>query len=343
MHVTESMNAATTTTTTTNDDTYSKTAIPYYAFVSSADRAREPPTIPEHPLPSDSSIVLPSPESSPEDIVRKRPDELPVTTSTVGISQSSKRARKIFISLLSALSGLVEGSSFQKFGFFPNIMTGNTVRCLSALAEGNIPQASFYAALVISYTVGASLFKFVLEFCSPGTKSPTNNNNHSKSPTNMVSRFLRHPLRASAWIALPFFVAADIFSGVFKNAMMVPLALGYGLVNAAALHYAGGVVTNLITGHWTKWGLGFTERLLFLQNPECCADGQGNKQDDAWSKSSHVLVPFCLSTLFSSWLYQTLNQLPEGSWFYQIPMPMGSLCGLAYFLMFVWYSRQEEY
>lgn len=71
------------------------------------------------------------------------------------------------------------------------------------------------------------------------------------------------------WVARVAFVLFGVSNlmGLQRDMwrLIPPLALGFGMINAATVD-ALGAVTNAVTGHWTKIGVGMAERALFNKN-----------------------------------------------------------------------------
>jgi len=204
------------------------------------------------------------------------------------------------------------------------MMTGNTVRCMDALAGKRLAEVSHYSSLVLSYLLGGALYSTLKQITGSQPKETSMN---------------QTPLLV--WVgrlALGLLVVSDLFGNgtkLFANSVatvarmlqMPTLACAFGMINAAA-NEATGTVTNAITGHYTKIGVGSIEE-WFLPG--------SNK---AWSTSvkaaSVFLSSLVLTNLLSTWLEATHPVLL--SW---LP-PMGIGLGTMYFGLLHWYSRQSR-
>ena len=134
----------------------------------------------------------------------------------------------IFLYAVAAISGLSNVLCFYSYGFYANMMTGNTIRSVLALAEGRFQDSLFYATVVTCYTFGTALRPWLSSRFQPQI-------------TPAVMFFL--------------FVLADVTGFAFQipRASPVLLAMAFGLTNAVSLSN-NNVVAYAATGHWTKIG-----------------------------------------------------------------------------------------
>ena len=203
---------------------------------------------------------------------------------------------------LVALTGITEGICYRRFGFFPNMMTGNTVRCMDALAD-----MALLGSMILSYISGGALFQLIPKAAEKG-----------KSYSHL------------AWVAgIALFVLglSDFVAVTFDRWRMPLLAIGFGLINAAANDSVGSV-TNAVTGHWTKIGLGTAERLVFP-----------DQKSKDWTKSIKVVGTFMVSIFTTTITYKWLETQP--SILSRLP-PLGTSLGFAYAMLFCWYSQTRS-
>jgi len=177
---------------------------------------------------------LPGPQTQPETDTAPQHDDESTTTKYNKLSLSKTN----FTFLLSFLSGSYEAISLIRYKCFANMMTGNTVRCWGALCQGATTEGCLYASMILSYVLGGSLYR-ILE------KSQSNNS----SGRSLTTR------RLVLCISSSLFLLSDAI-GRWRDLSRLPvMALSFGLLNAAA-NVVTGTVTNAVTGHWTKVGVG---------------------------------------------------------------------------------------
>lgn len=64
------------------------------------------------------------------------------------VQQQQERSKTIFAVALAVISGALDVICFQRFGCFAHLMTGNTVKCLTAASEMRWAEVLFYAAMI---------------------------------------------------------------------------------------------------------------------------------------------------------------------------------------------------
>ena len=161
-----------------------------------------------------------------------------------------KRVKHKFTLTLMAITGIQEAICMRRFGSMPTMMTGNTIRGIVALTEMDWTAAAISGSCVVSYITGGALFKSISIILSDQKK-------------NDDSTAVRH-LPIVSKVAMCLFVIADIMHYLTKSkCMLLPaMSIAYGMINTAALHETG-AVTNAITGHYSTFGLGFAEHVMF--------------------------------------------------------------------------------
>jgi uncharacterized membrane protein YoaK (UPF0700 family) len=240
------------------------------------------------------------------------------TKSSLSPTPTQKKQSLFMISLL-IMSGITEGICFRRFKCFPNMMTGNTVRCMDALADWNLGMVGLYGSMIVSYVTGGALFR-VLEY---GTRQTY----HLQASNYLLVWVAR--------VSLVLFCLSDLI-GVHRDLWRLPfLALGCGLINAAANDTVG-TVTNAVTGHWTKIGLGTGEGLLLPSlSKENVAVNSRNS-----SSSVKGVSAFVVSLLGTNVVYRWLERTQP--WLLSRLPPLGTSLGVSYALLFGWYSRSSQ-
>jgi uncharacterized membrane protein YoaK (UPF0700 family) len=216
-----------------------------------------------------------------------------------------KKRKNTFIYLLAFVSGMADVACFKRFGFYASMMTGNTIRVGSAIVDLRWEEALFFGTVIVSYSFGASLLRGI----SIQTK---------KLDTE------RHTLLSVAPVALVIFCSADFVASAFPRAFPPILAIGFGLINAAAVD-ATKVVTNAVSGHCMNVGLGLADAVL-LQPP-----------GKAMKTSFRVLVSFLASIIVSSAGHHWLTLNP----WVKLP-PVGASFGVLYAALLIWYATSLQ-
>jgi uncharacterized membrane protein YoaK (UPF0700 family) len=239
--------------------------------------------------------------------------ELVATTKLSSMSMDTKK--NLFIFALLTLTGISEAICFRRFGCFPNMMTGNTVRSMTFLADLEFEKALFHAALIASYVAGGGLFT-IMDVIS------------NKKTNNELQKDSKSTLPLVAGVGLVLFCGSDVLNKLMVNARagLPILALGYGMINAATLNVVG-TVTNAITGHWTKVGLGVGD---YLVDP---------KQKGAFPTiSAGCVLAFCLSVVSTGIVFNRIVARP--TLLARMP-PFGTSFGLLYAILLIWYSNTK--
>ena len=130
------------------------------------------------------------------------------------------------------MSGWADATTFLRFDCFANMMTGNYVRMASALAETRWLDATWLALVIVQYICGIGLFR----------ASDLLRQRHR------ITFLGRYSIAAPVVLAL--FTMVDLFDRMMPSSRwaMLPLSLGFGVVNAISSD-ATGSVTCMVTGH----------------------------------------------------------------------------------------------
>lgn len=290
--------------------------------------------------PSASAAKLETPEGPMPSI----PDVLP-----------TKAEKTLLVYSLMAITGSVEAICFQTFECFPNMMTGNTVRMLTALVDMQWRYLAWYGSMVIAYVFGSSFYRIVdMRTKEQEAKIHITDKAVEQSGVDNASSVRGagrnfSTLDKVAAISILIFSLSDLLSKFFTSAAnghfslrqifkvrpdrhwRLPLmALGFGFVNAAGTE-ACGAVTNAVTGHWAKIGLGMAESML----------SSSPKSREAARTSIIGISSFSVSLFVTTFTIRWLNAHAPGI-ISRLP-PMGFSFGLLYAGIFAWYSNRQRH
>jgi uncharacterized membrane protein YoaK (UPF0700 family) len=257
----------------------------------------------------------------PDNSLSSKISKNPPSRATVSSKKLSNKT--IFTLALVMLAGITEGICYRRFRCFPTMMTGNTIRGLDALADWDVSTAMMHGRLILAYVAGGALFKF-LDVLYQQRQQEKENAVGSSSSTLSSNNLL---LVWVARVAFVLFGVSDLMGCKRDMWRLPPLALGFGMINAATMDVLG-VVTNAVTGHWTKIGVGMAERALLK------SDTNNNK---GYRTSLQTVGTFVSSMLVTNLVYRWLET--------QAPMllsrlpPLGMSLGVLYTSLLTWYSR----
>lgn len=228
------------------------------------------------------------------------------------------RRKAIFAVSLAVLSGVMDVICFQRFGCFAHLMTGNTFKCVTAATESRWRETAFLAAMVASYTAGASGYRLV----DIVTEKLRQTKRHKKF-------ILPSAFSLLSVILLPVFGLSDVLCRIWHlptSILAFSWAFGSGMVNASTLNSMG-IVTNAVTGHWNKVGVAFADQALL------------GEQNGALSMSRNVITATVLSICATN---LTVKALVDKARLTSLLPPVGLVIGLVYFYLFRWYGQSEE-
>ena len=258
-----------------------------------------------------------------------------ITTSTT--------SKTIFILCLLIISGIMESIGNRRFGCHPNMMTGNTVKCMDALSLNNFDTVLKLSTMIANYVAGSFVYGIIKHSISVTFRIPI---------LVCVARFSFFCFVLSDMIVRGYFVSSSSKSSSSKPATTTTtgtttttttntqgyqskineilrlgvMSLSFGLLNASANAQVG-MVTNAVTKHWTDFGLGTTEMILL-----------GDVSNAAWSTSGVGVLVFLLALYATNVAQCKLEYLPE----YKSKLPpLGTTLGIMYYLLFTWYSSQQ--
>jgi uncharacterized membrane protein YoaK (UPF0700 family) len=178
------------------------------------------------------------------------------------------------------------------------------------LVDGNYTSCVRLASMILLYAAGSGYFNWIQQTRKQATKDRSNN------PSPAVAAQSASLLTSIAPRALVLFVLADILSARCSHKLFLPtVSLAFGLVNAAAQDTTG-IVTNAVTGHIQKIGIG------------AVAAWQGQDKQNLNYQSLYFCTLFCASLIVGS-------IVREQQW---IALPLGTSFGVIYASLFVWYG-----
>jgi hypothetical protein len=269
----------------------------------------------------------------------------------------SQRRRTGLLLSLGAVSGLAHVLCSFKYEYYANMMTGNTIRGTLAASRGDANQAMFFGAVVLSYLLGASIYRALdLFLLHQSSDVSTSAQDAAADPY-----FDRHKLRNLSWtwpISLAIFCSSDVayrwmgrrFSAKVSKTIMLrlsSLAIGFGMVNAAAQDSLN-TVTNAATGHITRLGVGVADRALLWRvgcaereakfgsevfRPVSPVVAAARSSADATSTSGQFLAVL-LSSLVMSSIACRRRWIPLD----ELDPALGALFGILYATLLFWYT-----
>lgn len=184
------------------------------------------------------------------------------------------------------------------------------IRGALALEDLRYKDSLLLAAIVASYMVGSGLFRAIdlkQQQNAAATKTTT--------------------LRALIPVATVTFVLADVAGMINSLGLPVVLAAGFGIINGGTM-ISFGAITNAVSGHITKIGMGFAD---------LCMTG---KCSEASRTSAAFFAMFVASIVTSSAAYTWVVARP--GWVSKMP-PAGCTFGLVYAAIFWWYTRASPF
>eukprot|EP00977_Amphora_coffeiformis_P029922 scaffold43532_cov191-Amphora_coffeaeformis.AAC.4 len=227
-----------------------------------------------------------------------------------------ERRKTTFAVSLAAVSGVLDVVCVRKFGCFAHLMTGNTVKCLTAATELKWKEASFYAAMVASYVLGAAGYRLV-----DTLHTKRQQDRKGVAATKNVSTIYH-----LSFILLPVFAISDVLVRLLHwpaSTVAMLWAFGGGVVNASTMNVLG-IVTNAVTGHWNRLGISLIDYLA------------SGKQKDAVKTTYKVLTATALCVCGTTSLTKFVAKR------YGFAPPMGLVIGMLYFALFRWYGENPS-
>jgi uncharacterized membrane protein YoaK (UPF0700 family) len=265
------------------------------------------------------------------------------------LARQQKRKR-ILTSGLLFLSGMAESICFRKFGLYPTMMTGNTVKCITALSDFQWTTAGSIGMYILCYSLGGTLNRFLDLWAAQRRQ---HNHQIASLKENLPSSSLSSSpsARNLPWVArlaLVLFVCADFMACKIQQgiAVLPVMSLAFGLINAAALDELG-CATNAVTGHCTTMGLGFAEHVLFTSWPftshtlksrsSDMSPGANKSSKEKFITSLQGTTAFVLSVFLTGVVYRWVTA--QGPSITGLLPPLGTSFGLAYLALMTWYVQ----
>jgi len=133
------------------------------------------------------------------------------------------------------------------------MMTGNMVSLASALGDWRLADAVRMSSLLVCFTFGCILYRtLVLVHGKAYYTQPQLHDNYRRPDAAARAGVLPLILALFSSSDVLFSYAAFFTSETSRKLAALPLALGFGLVNCAAMDAMGGTVTYAMTGHVQK-------------------------------------------------------------------------------------------
>ena len=125
-------------------------------------------------------------------------------------------------------AGLADVTLLRKYGAFPTMMTGNTMKLTEAALFRRWADVSYFAAVIVAYAAGTAVYRRAMK----------------ASPT--------HPARACAPVVLALFALSDVLNGASERRwVMLLLSSAFGMINSVSIE-GQRTITNMLTGHMHK-------------------------------------------------------------------------------------------
>lgn len=275
----------------------------------------------------------------------------PVSSSSLLAVVARQQKRKRFLtSGFLVLSGMAESICFRKFGLYPTMMTGNTIKCMTALSDFQWTTAGSIGIYILCYFLGGTVYRFLDLWAAQlqQQKSVASVKDRPPSSSTLSSSSARNLPRV-ARLALVLFVCADVMAYKMQKgiAALPVMSLTYGLINAAALEEVG-CATNAVTGHCTTLGLGFAEHVLFTSWPFTSNNTKSRSNDlstvanknskEKFLTSVQGTSAFVVSVFVTGLAYRWV--VAQGPRIAGLLPPLGTSFGLAYLALMTWYVQQ---
>mmetsp|Transcript_35266 Transcript_35266/g.42543 ORF Transcript_35266/g.42543 Transcript_35266/m.42543 type:complete len:441 (+) Transcript_35266:113-1435(+) len=183
---------------------------------------------------------------------------LPIDTATGESSKRTKvkalgkkvlKKRPIRITLIKStafLAGIANVFCVKRHSCYANMMTGNTIKCATAVSQLCLADTIFYALLITSYLVGFGAYRVADQTVTINY----NNNNNKEAEESNQSRPPTTPA-IIAPIVFGLFAVYDVLwaaSTSHQRWLISLLAIGSGMINSASAESTG-VVTGMMTGN----------------------------------------------------------------------------------------------
>lgn len=149
---------------------------------------------------------------------------------------------RVFLLVLTAVSGSVDAMSFMRLGqVFTAAMTGNTVLGGIAVASGDLKHAMHYLVALVGFAVGAAASGFVAA---------------GERKRSAWSRTVTHALWLELAALVAFWIAADAWgpAGVARHSGLLLFALAFGMGAQGSMARrvgVNGITTTVITSTTT--------------------------------------------------------------------------------------------
>ena len=168
---------------------------------------------------------------------------------------------------LAFTSGFSNVLTHQRFGYYANMMTGNSIALGAAFGSMRWGEVGFLIMMISSYMTGIAAFR-------------------------VVDLRRARPVRAVAPAIVCLFAGADLcFSRVASRWPALLLSLGFGIINAISSERAA-TVTCMVTGHLQKLAIFVVDVLVSAASQTKAAIDDAQRRGAR--RSLRVLLTFCL-------------------------------------------------
>ncbi len=229
---------------------------------------------------------------------------------------STKLSQKtVFCMSMAFLTGWVDTVSYRRYNCFVNMMTGNTIRFATSLAESRWVDALFYMSLIVTYVFGVAIFRAIELTLLRYEKE--------------AEEIQQQLVLVVAPLIVSLFLFADVMSHFVRNERIhAPiLSLGFGIMNAASAGATGGTVLYAMTGHMNRCGKCLVDYLM-LSKAKCYM---------SFKSHLRIVTSFAAGIGLSVLAAQYLFPLMSG-----FQPPMATTAGIFFAILFVWYGILPE-
>ena len=165
------------------------------------------------------------------------------------------------------------------------MMTGNTIKMATSIGEWKVAEALHFGSLVLCYSLGNTIYRGMVHYHNEQTKP------------HLAAKATVSPL-----IVALLFLSDLLFDSATKSLRhVIPLALGFGMLNAATMDSLGGTITFAMTGHIKTISQGLSDWLFH-------SDPQQRRLKSAVKSSARVVGFFVLGCIAGTFLANLGNQ-----------------------------------
>jgi uncharacterized membrane protein YoaK (UPF0700 family) len=238
--------------------------------------------------------------------------------TTKPAQQSDAKRTHLLTCALAAYAGIVDVICLQRHGCYVNMLTGNSIKSLSALVNAQWREGMKHAGLVGAYTFGTILYRSLIT--RGGQIKP-----------NEAKKSYKARVLATAFV---IWFIGDVMAYT-KGPSWQPLFLtmGFGVLNPAAMDLTG-VINWAMTGHMGRVGFGVVDK------------AREGKSPSSMHASGQIMASFLIGTLVTAYLHSKsfTRWMQSGplSNYKLVEVPIGLLFSAMYSGLLHWYLRGEK-